>query len=200
MEKLNKALEKIMDKDGFKCLENSDHSYCVSEDGKTLHVVDKKTGKTTDYSITGPITRDGNSIVIPTDKGPFRFTIDNKDGKATLGVDGPDGLKELLPLLKAGGPQGILTFNPTTGGVNVYNGQDIPLSPDFAKNGITYTGNDQGGRGYPGQNPFLLDTTKPSSGNSNNQLLLPSWPENPLLILIMLLAILAGVLVVRRDV
>ena len=197
--KLNKALEKIQGADGLGILENKDHIYDFTQPGK-LRVIDKKTGKVKEYNINGQITKDGNSITVPTDQGPFKFTFDTNNGKLNLGVDGPDGLKELLPLLKAAGPQGILTFNPTTGGVNVYNGQDIPLNPDFASKGISYSQSDQGVRGYPADNPFILeDKTKSGSGDSS-KLLLPSWPENPFFMLIMLLAILAGAVAVRKDV
>lgn len=197
VKELNAALDKIQEKDGVKILENADHAYYITPDGK-LRVVDKKTGKATDYNITGPLTRDGNSVIIPTDKGPFKFSFDTNNGRLNMGVEGPNGLKELLPLLKAAGPQGILTFNPTTGGVNVYNGQDIPLSPDFAKNGISYNQGEQGPRAYPGQNPFLLSTT-PSTGSQNGgKINLPSWPENTAMMITMLLAIAASVLFIRK--
>ena len=180
--KLNAALDKIAGTDGITSFETKDHIYYITPDGK-LRVIDKNTGKATDYTITGAISKDGEgNLIIPTDKGPFKINLSNDNGQPTLKAEGPDGLSEALALLAARGQNGMLTFNPSTGAINVYNGQDIPLNPAFATQGIGYSGNADGSsQGVPAESPFL----KPSSGSGSTtqngppKLFLPSVPNQP---------------------
>lgn len=178
--KLNAGLDKIAGKDGITSFETKDHIYYITPDGK-LRVIDKNTGKATDYNITGPITKDGNgNLVIPTDKGDFKLNLTNENGQPTLNAEGPDGLKEVLALLAARGENGIMTFNPSTGAINVYNGQDVPLNPAFAQNGIGFSGNKDGTTsGVPADSPFFAPSSSSSTTTDSAppKLFLPSWPE-----------------------
>ncbi|MBI2444976.1 hypothetical protein HYV43_01155 [Candidatus Micrarchaeota archaeon] len=177
--KLNTALDKIAGTEGITSFETKDHIYYITPDGK-LRVIDKNTGKATDYTITGPITKDGNgNLVIPTEKGPFKINLTNENGQPTLNAEGPDGLKEALALLAARGQNGMLTFNPSTGAINVYNGQDVPMNPAFATQGIGYSGNADGtSQGVPADSPFLSPTSSSTTTSGTPpKLFLPSWPE-----------------------
>ncbi len=195
--KLNEALKTITGDEGIKSFETKDHIYYITPDGK-LRVIDKKTGQAKDYNITGPIRQDGNEVIIPTDKGDFKFSVNNDNGQPTLKAEGPDGLKEVLALLAARGQDGILTFNPSTGAINVYNGQDVPLNPSFAEKGIGFSGNPDGSsQGLPADNPFLSPTTSSTSTSSTPKLFLPSWPEQALPAMLMFLLVALGVLYIR---
>lgn len=200
-DKLNKALESVAGKEGFTSFETADKIFYITPDGK-LRVMDKKTGAATDYKLkdpNNPVKVDGNEFVIPTDKGDFRFAIDNQNGQPTLSASGPDGLQEVLALLAARGQNGVLTFNPSTGAINVYNGQDVPLNPAFADQGIGFTGaGDGSSQGTAADNPFLdpRRTSESTSSRSPN-LSLPSWPEENAGLLALLAVILVGVALVR---
>ncbi|MBI4360557.1 hypothetical protein HY572_02165 [Candidatus Micrarchaeota archaeon] len=200
-DKLNKALESVAGKEGFTSFETADKIFYITPDGN-LRVIDKKTGTAKDYKLkdpSNPVKVDGNEFVIPTDKGDFRFSIDNQNGQPTLNAQGPDGLQEVLALLAARGQNGVLTFNPSTGAINVYNGQDVPLNPAFADQGIGFTGaGDGSSQGTVADNPFLdpRKTTESASSRSS-ALALPSWPQEGLLFAVLLLAILVGVAFVR---
>ncbi len=178
--KLNAALDKIAGSEGITSFETKDHIYYITPDGK-LRVIDKNTGQTKEYNITGPITKDDQgNLIIPTDKGPFKINVTNDNGQPTLKAEGPDGLKEVLALLAARGENGILTFNPSTGAINVYNGQDVPLNPSFATNGIGFSGNSDGSsQGVPADSPFLAPPSSSSSTTNAGppKLFLPSIPE-----------------------
>ncbi len=200
--KLNAALDKIAGTEGLTSFETKDHIYYITPDGK-LRVIDKNTGKTSEYNITGPITKDGaGNLIIPTDKGPFKLNLTNENGQPTLSAEGPDGLKEVLALLAARGQEGILTFNPSTGAINVYNGQDVPMNPAFATQGIGYSGNADGtSQGVPADSPFLAPTTSGGTGSGTPpKLFLPSWPEQLPLAVLFAGLILFGVIAIRfRD-
>jgi|GEM_PF-1915789 len=197
--KLNAALDKIAGTEGITSFETKDKIYYITPDGK-LRVIDKNTGKATDYTITGPITKDGQgNLIIPTDKGPFKLNLTNENGQPTLAAEGPDGLKEVLALLAARGQNGILTFNPSTGAINVYNGQDIPLNPAFATQGIGYSGNADGtSQGVPADSPFLAPTTSNGAGTGTPpKLFLPSWPDQLPLAALLAGLILFGIVAIR---
>ncbi|MFH0834805.1 MAG: hypothetical protein V1881_00485 [Candidatus Micrarchaeota archaeon] len=195
-EQLKAGLDKIQGDEGMTVFETADKIYRITPDGK-LQVIDKKTGAVTEYNTTGKPYNDANgNIVVPTDKGDFRFNIGLDKGQPTLGVTGPDGLKELAALLAAKGEQGILTFNPSTGAINVYNGQDIPMNSEFSSKGIGFSADANGNtRGVPIDNPFSVS----GGGNTavGSGLNLPSWPEELPLAALMLMVILGGVLAVR---
>jgi hypothetical protein len=198
---LNAALDEVQGEGGMQSLETKDKIYYFTTDEQgnpILRVIDKNTGEATDYKITGPITTDAQgNLIVPTDAGAFKFGLGMQNGQPMLSAEGPDGLSEILALLAARGQDGILTFNPSTGAINVYNGQDIPLSPDFATKGIGFVGDEQGNtRGVPLDNPF----TKPWSetGYAPAGLSLPAWPEAILLRAVMVLAILLGVVAIRN--
>lgn len=201
-QKLNAALDKITGQEGLTSFETKDHIYYITPDGK-LRVLDKNTGKATEYNITGQITKDGaGNLIIPTDKGPFKLNLTNENGQPTLSAEGPDGLKEVLALLAARGQEGILTFNPSTGAINVYNGQDVPMNPAFATQGIGYSGNADGtSQGVPVDSPFLAPTTPGGPGSGTPpKLFLPSWPEQLPLAVLFAGLILFGVIAIRfRD-
>ena len=198
--KLNAALDKIAGTEGITSFETKDHIYYITPDGK-LRVIDKNTGKATDYTITGSITKDGEgNLIIPTDKGPFKINLSNDNGQPTLKAEGPDGLSEALALLAARGQNGMLTFNPSTGAINVYNGQDIPLNPAFATQGIGYSGNADGSsQGVPSESPFFKPSTGSGSTTNNNppKLFLPSWPESLPWAALLAGIVLIGVVAIR---
>ncbi|VVB68383.1 Uncharacterised protein [Candidatus Norongarragalina meridionalis] len=195
-EQLSAGLNKIQGSEGMTVFETADKIYRLTPDGK-LQVIDKKTGAVTEYNTTGKPYNDGNgNIVVPTDKGDFKFNVGLTNGQPTLGVTGPDGIKELAALIAAKGEQGILTFNPSTGAINVYNGQDIPMNSDFASKGVGFMSDANGNtRGVPIDNPFSVGGG--SSTPTVSGLNLPSWPEELPLAALMLIAILGGVLAVR---
>ncbi len=201
---LQQALQQIQGDGGMQSFETKDHIYSFTKDANgnpILRVIDKKTGQATDYRITKDPYNDGKgNLVVPTDKGDFIFGFkQGADGGPWLDAKGPDGLSELLPLLVARGQNGILTFNPTTGAINVYNGQDIPLSPEFAQKGISFSGDAAGNvRGVPQDNFFAPPAaTAATQGGGVNPLALPSWPRE-LLALIAMLAVLAVCVVLVR--
>lgn len=196
--KLNAALDKIAGTEGITSFETKDHIYYITPDGK-LRVIDKNTGKATDYNITGPITKDADgNLIIPTEKGPFKINVTNDNGQPTLKAQGPDGLSEALALLAARGQNGILTFNPSTGAINVYNGQDVPLNPAFANQGIGFSGNSDGtSQGVPADSPFFAPTTGSSNNGTPPKLFLPSWPEQLPWAALLVGLILFGVVAIR---
>ncbi|PIO06610.1 hypothetical protein COT29_00280 [Candidatus Micrarchaeota archaeon CG08_land_8_20_14_0_20_59_11] len=195
-EQLKAGLDKIQGDEGMTVFETADKIYRITPD-ETLQVIDKKTGEVTEYNMTGkPSTDSEGNIVIPTDKGDFKFNIGLDKGQPTLSASGPDGLKELAALLAAKGEQGILTFNPSTGAINVYNGQDIPMNSEFASKGVGFVSDANGNtRGVPIDNPFSVSggSSYPAGAGLN----LPSWPDELPLAALMLAVILAGVLAVR---
>ena len=199
---LQQALQQIQGTGGMQSFETKDHIYAFTKDANgnpILRVIDKKTGQATDYRITGEPYRDANgNLVVPTDKGNFVFGFkQGPDGGPWLEAKGP-GLEEFLPLLAARGQNGILTFNPTTGAINVYNGQDIPLSPEFAQKGIAFSGDAAGNaRGVPQDNFFAPPAPAASQGGGVSPLVLPSWPRE-LTALIAMLAVLAVSVVLVR--
>ena len=203
------ALQSIQGSGGMQSWEDANHLFYLTKDANgndVLRVVDKKTGEVTDYKVTGPITQNPDgSITIPTDKGDFKFSFDKDPatGAPILHAEGP-GLQDLAAaLLAARGQNGIMTFNPSTGAISIYNGQDIPLSPEFAKKGISFTGDAQGNTiGTPQENLFgpTRGGTAGSTGTtSGNQFSLPSWPEDVLMATLMLASVLGLVLVIRRK-
>jgi len=201
---LNAAIEKVTGgKDqGFEVLETPDYAYwfTTDENGKpVLEVRNKKTGEVQQFPITGDMTRDANgNLVIPTEKGPITLNVGTnpQTGNPQLSVEGP-GWKDLGDLLAAKGTGGIMTFNPSTGAITVYNGQDIPLNPDFASKGMGFSGTPEGTQGIPSNNPFGQNRYGTGTETRTTPISLPSWPENVLLAIAMLFAILGGVAVVR---
>ncbi len=200
---LQQALQQIQGAGGIQSFETKDHIYAFTKDAQgnpILRVIDKKTGQATDYRITGEPYRDANgNLVVPTDKGNFVFGFkQGPDGGPWVEAKGPDGLSEFLPLLAARGQNGILTFNPTTGAINVYNGQDIPLSPEFAQKGIAFSGDAAGNvRGVPQDNFFAPPAPTTTAGGGVSPLALPSWPRELLAFLAMLAALAASIALVR---
>ncbi len=197
---LNAALQKIQGCGGMYEFETKDHKYMFTTDengNPVLRVIDKTTGQATDYKITGPLRKEGNDIVVPTDKGDFKFNVGmGENGQPTITINGP-GINELLPLLAARGLGGVLLFDPRTGQWGAFNGQDLQMNPNFATRGQTLTaGNDNTVRGFPTEN-FLSPPRSKRASTTNPLASLPSVPqETPLLILFIALAV-AGVAVVR---
>ncbi|MFH0973807.1 MAG: hypothetical protein V1817_03420, partial [Candidatus Micrarchaeota archaeon] len=203
------ALQSIQGDGGMQSWEDENHLFYLTKDAAgndVLRVVDKKTGEVTDYKITGDPYLDANGrLVIPTEKGDFKFWFDKDPatGAPILHAEGP-GLQDLAAaLLAARGQNGIMTFNPSTGAISIYNGQDIPLSPEFAKKGISFTGDAQGNTiGIPQENLFgsTRGGTSGSTTTSGNQpFSLPSWPEDAAMAAVMLASVLGLVLVIRRK-
>jgi hypothetical protein len=203
---LNNALNTIQTgadgkEGGFTVLETADKRYTISTDanGKPiLTVFDKNTGEKTDYQITGPLRREGNDLIVPTDKGEFRFNLDMKNGQPTLSVNGPDGLAEIAALLAAKGPGGIIAFDPRTGLWYALNGQDIPWNDEFAKRGLSLYNTQDGTRGVASDNMFGYPrNTGSGSTSTNSPFSIPSFPTNGIYALLMLATILTGVVFVR---
>ncbi|MBI5224276.1 hypothetical protein HY989_00220 [Candidatus Micrarchaeota archaeon] len=204
---LNDALKKIQTDangkvGGMQVFETDKYRYTIGtdENGKqTLTVYDKTTGEKKEFQITGPLRKEGNDIIIPTDKGDFKFTLDMQNGVPKLSAQGPDGFKELLAtLLAAKGPGGMIAFDPRTGLWYALNGQDIPWNDEFAKRGLSLYNTPDGTRGLPADN--LL--TYPRKGSSydpySSPISIPSFPENNYLAFALMLgAIVVGVFAVR---
>ncbi|MEM4255333.1 MAG: hypothetical protein QXR53_03320 [Candidatus Norongarragalinales archaeon] len=203
VKQLRDALAKIQQdsqggKGGMQILETPDKIYKFNPDG-TLTITDKKTGATETFKITGqPFTDANGNVVFPTDKGNISFgTGLNAQGQPIINVNGP-GFKDSGLLEAAKGPGGIFTFNPSTGAITVYNGQDLPMDPRFASQGMSFIGTPEGTRGVPGTNPFALPPADDGSFQRRRQnLLLPSWPADALWFAAMMGVLLAGVLFVR---
>ena len=193
---LNAALDKIQGSGGLNSLETEDKIYYF--DGDKLRVIDKNTGEATDYVITGSKDLGNGQFQFDTDKGPIQLGVGMQNGQPTLTTTDSSGLKEILALLAARGDNGILTFNPSTGAINVYNGQDIPLSSDFTSKGIGFMADQNGNtRGVPVDNPFTKEY-KTGGTAASNGLNLPAWPEDNALMALMLAAALLGIAFVRR--
>lgn len=202
--KLQDALNKIQQdsaggKGGFQVFDTPTGTYYIRDDG-TIRFVDKKTGQVQDFKITGqPFTDANGNIVYPTDKGNISFKPGIGDsGQPVININGA-GLKDSGTLEAAKGPGGIFTFNPSTGAITVYNGQDIPMDPRFATQGINFAGGADGTHGTPAQNPFVLPPAATDDGfqRKNNGLILPAWPEQAIWFTAMLGLILVGVMLVR---
>lgn len=202
--KLQDALNKVQQdskggKGGFQVFETPNGTYYIRDDG-TIQYVDKKTGQVQNFKLTGsPYTDANGNIVFPTDKGNISFNPGlNDKGQPVINVNGA-GIKDEGALEAAKGPGGIFTFNPSTGAITVYNGQDLPMDPRFASQGLGFVGGPDGTHGIPADNPFVLPpvTDQGLERNSQKSLLLPSWPEELPLFALMLSAILVGVLFVR---
>ncbi|MFH1107527.1 MAG: hypothetical protein V1787_06585 [Candidatus Micrarchaeota archaeon] len=229
VEHLNTALKEIQKDTvtgapgGFTVLETPDTKYVLTTDPKTgeqklqviektkeTHTITNPDGSTSqvertveqtakEYSVTGPVRQEGNDVVVPTDKGDFRFNISTQDGKPTLAASGPDGFRDIATLLAAKGPNGILAFDPRTGLWYALNGQDIPWNPDFANKGLSYYNSDSGARGVVGDNLFANPRRATGTATTaSNPLALPSWPaENPVVVVLMLFSVVAGAVVIR---
>ncbi len=199
---LNRALEKV---GGFTDIstEKTALQFGTNDKGESvLRVGDKATGASQELKITGTPTRDGNSIVIPTDKGPVKIDINvNKDnGAPVVNINGA-GLRESSPLIIAQGPGGLLFFDPKTGTWQVRNGAAIGADGAFGTNGVSYYGGPDGTRGLPQQGAFSYNQILGSAGGANPLLALPSWPEQQPWAALMLALILLGVAAIRfrRD-
>ncbi|MFA6048853.1 MAG: hypothetical protein WC792_02825 [Candidatus Micrarchaeia archaeon] len=201
-EGFNKGLQSVQGDGGMQMFDTADKTYYFTTDAAgnpVLRILDKKTGKFTEYKITGQVTSDGKSVNVPTDKGPFNFNFAMNDkGQPTMSVSGPDGYKDIATLLAARGQNGIIIFDPATGTFRALNGQDISLNRDFATKGLTYVGSPEGVRGVPTDN-FLDYRQKPGTGDSGglNPLLLPSFPENAAVAGLMIATMLLGVVAIR---
>ncbi|MBI4406846.1 hypothetical protein HY571_02945, partial [Candidatus Micrarchaeota archaeon] len=201
-QELNAALEKIQGCNGFQILETADKKFIFTTDengNPVLRVIDKKTGESTDYKITGPLRQEGNDIIVPTDQGDFRFNIGmGENGQPMLGVKGPNGLDELLPLLAARGFGGVLLFDPRTGQWSAFNGQDLSMDPRFATQGQTYSADANNNvRGRPGDD--LLFPTRRRTTGGNAFASLPSWPSELPAIALLIIITLAGVAAIRAK-
>ncbi|MFH1056207.1 MAG: hypothetical protein V1717_00165 [Candidatus Micrarchaeota archaeon] len=202
-EKLQQALDKIQQDSqggngGMQVLETPDAIYYFTDDGK-LKRIDKKTGEVQEFDITGKPKSDGaGGVIFPTDKGDITIRPGlNDQGQPIINVNGA-GLKDEGVLEAAKGPGGIFTFNPSTGAITVYNGQDIPMDPRFATQGMGFVGTAEGTRGIPAENPFVLPPETDDSGFERRPTLsLPSWPSQALWFSLMMAMILVGVIAVR---
>lgn len=202
-EELKKALNKIQAGVGFQSFETEKMRYDLLRDAQgnpVLRATNKETGESKDYKLTGVVRKEGDDIIVPTDRGDFRFTIDTKGNEPRISVTGPDGIKEVLAaILAARGPDGILAFDPKTGNWYAYNAQDLPLNPNFAKNGISWFGGPDGAKGLPTENMFAIPRVRREAAISPlGPFAFPSFAEG-LLGAVMVAFILAGVLAVRAK-
>ncbi len=198
----NNGLQSVQGTGGMQMFDTKDKTYYFTTDAAgnpVLRILDKKTGKYSEYKITGQVTSDGKNVNVPTDKGPFSFNFAMNDkGQPQMTVTGPDGYKDIATLLAARGQNGIIIFDPATGTFRALNGQDISLNSDFATKGLTYVGTPDGVRGVPTSN-FLDYQQQGGQGGTGglNPLLLPSFPENAVFAGLMIAAILVGVVALR---
>ena len=197
---LQSALDAIQGCSGMHILDTPTKQFMITKDANgnpILRVIDKQTGEIHDYPITGPLRREGNDIVIPTDKGDFKFNIGmGENGQPQLSYSGPDELKGLEELLKAKGTGGILVYDPQTGQLYGLNGQDLAMNPRFATDGERLSRDSNGNfMGNPGSN-LLLPTNKRISG-SNGFASLPGWPTELPALILAILATIAAVTAIR---
>ena len=198
-DELNAALKSIQGEEGIKVLETEDKTYYLTEDGK-LRVIDKETGEAKEYDVKSITTDADGNIVVETDDGTFKFNLGMENGQPMLSATGPDGLSEVLALLAARGDEGMLSFNPSTGAINVYNGQDVPLSSQFQTKGIAFMGDENGNTyGIPANNPFTTDWSTTGTSSKKTGLTLSAWPEEGWLAALMMLFVLAGVAFIRKQ-
>ena len=183
-------------------METPDSIIYFTPDGK-VQVLDKKTGEVKTFNLTGkPFVDENGNIVIPTDKGNLVVkTGVNDKGQPIINIGGAGVPQQEGVLEAAKGPGGIFTFNPSTGAITVYNGQDLPLDPRFSSQGLGFTGTQGGTVGIPAENPFIPPHAPSDEGTERKTSLnLPAWPvEQPLLFAIMLSLVLIGVIAVRRT-
>ncbi len=206
-EELNEALKKVQtdangNLGGFEVFETADKKYTIGtdENGKpVLTIYDKNTGEKQEYQITGPLRREGNDIIVPTEKGDFKFNFDMKNGQPTLSASGPDGFKEIAALLAAKGPGGIIAFDPRTGLWYALNGQDIPWNQDFAKRGLTFYNTPDGTRGVAADNLYGYSRAGGSGNAYSPGFSITSFPENQLYAALMVFAIVLGVVAIRIN-
>ena len=202
---LNTALTQAQGNGGFQIFETADHVYYFTKDASgndILKVCDKNKNTCTDYKVTGKVTSDGSTVTVPTDKGPFTFSItQDKSGYPTLNATGPDGFQEIAMLLAAKGQNGMFVFDPYTGLAKILNGQDIPLNRDFASQGLTFIGSQDGTKGTAGYNALtsLPYGALTGSNTGNNALLsLPSVPADDLPVFVLMIGcVLCAVLAIR---
>ncbi|MFQ5406275.1 MAG: hypothetical protein ACE5DI_03915 [Candidatus Micrarchaeia archaeon] len=202
-ENFNRGLDSVQGEGGMQMLETKDTIYYFTKDSSgrpVLRILNKETGEFKDYPITGPLSSDGKTVTVPTEKGPFSFDFSlNDKGQPTINVNGPDGYKDIATLLAARGQNGIIIFDPATGTFRAINGQDISLNRDFATKGLTYVGSPEGIRGIP-RDDFLgyrQPVDPDSTGGGLSLLGLPSFPQNTLLAAVMISAILLGAIAIR---
>ncbi|HLC48045.1 MAG TPA: hypothetical protein VJI13_03130 [Candidatus Norongarragalinales archaeon] len=205
VKELNDAVQKVQtdakgNLGGFQVMETPDKRYTISTDANgnpILTVYDKKTGESKDYQITGPLRKEGNDIIVPTDKGDFKFSLDMQNGQPVLSASGPDGFKELAELLALKGAGGIMAFDPRTGLWYALNGQDIPWNDEFAKRGLNFYNTPDGTRGLVGDNLYAYPRRDTGEGNGGTPFSIPSIPGEPPYAALMLAAIMLGVLAIR---
>ncbi|MFH1258143.1 MAG: hypothetical protein V1658_04345, partial [Candidatus Micrarchaeota archaeon] len=152
---------------GFQVLETDNKKFTFGTDANgnpILTVLDKTTGESNDYKINGPVRKEGNEIIVPTDQGEFRFKIDMQNGQPWLTANGPNGLAELAALIAAKGMGGMIAFDPRTGLWYALNGQDINWNQDFAKRGLSLYNTPDGTRGIPADNLYTYARTGAGGG------------------------------------
>jgi hypothetical protein len=186
VESFNKALEKV---GPFTVFETPTKRYIISAekgpDGKCrdhLRVIDKETGKVTDY--VGEITQTPNGLAIRTDDGQTHsIDFGEKDGAPTISFD--KGKPETL--ISAQGKNGSFYYDPEKGLWFAENAQLLPLIEAF-REGIAAKVAPNGEVTATAQGNVL----NVDLGKKDQQLLdLPSLPEAKYLILLLFIALIA---------
>lgn len=154
-------------------------------------IIDKETGEVYDQAITS-LENTPSGVIVKTDDGR-NHTLDFSapGGVPTLTYNG-----DAQTLRQAQGPNGSFYYDPDKGLWYAENGQIIPLLEAFKQQGLSTQVQDDGRvAGLPGTNIFIGS----QEGDGLGLLNLPSLPENPLLILLFVLAIISAFVVIRRS-
>ncbi len=187
IEKLNKAIEQISPIYG---IETGKYViYITSKNGKKYLVIKNKlTGEVSEEEILG-IKREGNELIIKTDKGEHKLKIYvDKNGNPIVEFDGDRSILERIL-----GENGTIRYNANENTYEVVDGNEIPMNKSFrdgeayevTKDGIAYKGAPQ-----TGTNPIII-----SQGGGG--LHLPAYDNIILLLIIGLFVTM--IFALRRD-
>ncbi|MFH0835597.1 MAG: hypothetical protein V1834_00350 [Candidatus Micrarchaeota archaeon] len=192
--------------DGYQSIETPLVTTWMGEDENGvpgLYVRDNETGEIKFYPLSTtqrPYLDANGNIVYPLADGKQIVLTYGKDaqGNPAFGLQTPDKEFDLATWLAGRGEAGGMYFNPQTGAISVANGWDIPMSPDFASQGMNFmTGQDGATHAVPGGNPFEPPKADAYPKPGSSSLVLPAWPENNLLVIAMIALMLLGVAAVR---
>ena len=129
--------------------------YITSKNGKKYLVIKNKlTGEVSEEEILG-IKREGNELIIKTDKGEHKLKIYvDKNGNPIVEFDGDRSILERIL-----GENGTIRYNANENTYEVVDGNEIPMNKSFkdgeayevTKDGIAYKGAPQ-----TGTNPIII--------------------------------------------
>ena len=184
---------------GLQVFETENYIYQLTVDAKCnqiFRLYNKATGQWQTFNVTGAMKQTENGVILPTDKGDVKINLNQHEGQPIININGP-GFSEKNPFLFARGPGGMWAYDPSTGMWYAYNGQGIPLDPNFAKRGMSFDGRNGGIYGVPGSNVLAPFLGAGRSGVPSPFLALPTqenkWDNIGLLAIIGAMAVVAWI-------